>query len=362
MCADILDCTLATACYDLSKYASNARSIEESIEAFDTLFRVPIYLVIYCNKTLEDKIREARQKYNLDKLTLIVVKELEDIGCSDLLEKITRNSKIRPYTCHRTFPERILLLYNKFNFVKQTIINNPFKTSKFGWIDSALCKDGLKICEGNFENLLMYNLKHAPNKFHLQILNVQDKKFKLDSFKEEYYSQARWVVVGCFFTTPAEIGIKILNRLEDIVNHTVNLGFGGGEEAIYLEVLDEFYDDIYRAYGDYQQTLHNYIKPVKNLVYIYWQIVMKYYNFGYYRECIDACYSIISSFDDFQTEQNFYMYVRIYSVLYLSLLHTNKNQADLVADTIRQYYNRNPLFKQNFDNLRYLICMQDFVL
>lgn len=360
--ASIPDCTLTTACYDLTKYSNRARSVEESMEAFDTLFSIPIYLVIYCNKPFEQKIKEIRQKYNLEEKTRIVVKELEEIWSYQLVEKLKSNFENRQVECPRTFPERILILYNKFNFVKQTIISNPFNTSKFGWIDSALSKDGLKICEGNFNNLLLYNLKHAPNKFHLQILNVQDKKFKLDLHKKEYYNQPRWVVVGGFFTTPAEIGMKILTRLEDIVIHTVNLGFCGGEEAIYLEVLDEFYDDIYRTYGDYQQTLHNYIKPVKNLVYIYWLIVMKYYNFGYYRECIDVCYSIISTFDDFQIEQNFDMYVRIYSVLYLSLIYTDKNQAANVADTIRKYYNTHPLFRHNFDNLRYLVGMTDFVL
>jgi hypothetical protein len=253
-------------------------------------------------------------------------------------------------------------MYNKMNFVKQTILNNPFNTRKFGWIDSSLYKDGGKICENNFNNLLLYNLKHAPNKFHLTILDVQDKKFKQDEHKLEFYSQARYVVVGCLFTTPADIGIKILNRMEMLIAHTIDIGYGGGDEHIYLEILDEFYDDIYRSYGDYQQTLNNYIQPTKNLIFIYWNVVMKYFNFGYYRECIDACYSILSSFDDYQTDMNYDLYVRIYSVLYISLLKTNPNQANIVADTIRKYYSTHPHFQSQFNNLKYLVGMNDFVL
>jgi hypothetical protein len=359
--AYIPDCTLTTACYDLSKYSKNARTKEETINLFDSLFRVPVYLVIYCDKTIEPIVKETREKYKLEKLTKIIVQEFEELWCWQFAEKL-RDNFLKIAQCHRSFPERSLLFFNKMDFVKQTIINNPFNTTKFGWIDSGLYKDGIKICENNFDNLLLHSLKHAPNKFHLTIMNVEDKKFKLDINKKEFYSQPRYVVVGCLFTTPADIGLKILNRMEELIAHTINIGYGGTDEHIYLEILDEFYDDIYRSYGDYQQTLHNFIKPTKNLIFIYWNIVIKYFNFGYYKECIDACYSIISSFDEYQTDINFDLYVRIYSALYLSLVRTHNNQATIVADTIRKYYNTHPTFQLQFNNLKNLIGMTDFEL
>lgn len=361
--ATIPDCTLITGCYYLKKYNKNSLTIEDYIPGLEALLRIPCYLVVYCNKDLEEHIIKIRDRNKLFTLTKIIVKEVEELWTYKFKDIINRNRELYwPIEDVRSFTERSLIHYNKFNFVLDTIHNNPFNTTKFGWIDSNLSKDGTKICEGNFNNLLLYNLKHAPNKFHLQILNVEDKKYKLDENKKEYYQQARWLVVGCFYTMPKDIGIKILNRLHEIVEHTINLGYGNGEEAFFLEILDEFYDDIYRSYGDYAQTLNNYIKPVKNLVYIYWQIVMRYFHFGYYRECVDACYSIISSFDDFQTEQNYDMYVRIYSALYLSLQQINPNQAKIVGNTIRRYYNTHPLFKEHFDNLRNLVGMNDFIL
>lgn len=361
--ATIPDCTLTTGCYYLKKYYPNALTIEDYIPGLEALLHIPCYLVIYCNKDLEEHIVRIRKRNNLFTLTKIIVKEVEELWSYKFKDRINKNRELYwPIEDVRSFTERSLIHYNKFNFVLNTIHNNPFNTTKFGWIDSNLSNDGRKICEGNFDNLLLHSLKHAPNKFHLQILNVEDKKYKLDENKREYYQQARWVAVGCFYTTPKDIGIKILNRLEEIVEHTINLGYGNGEEAFFLEILDEFYDDIYRSYGDYAQTLNNYIKPVKNLVYIYWQIVMRYYNFGYYRECVDVCYSIISSFDDFQTEQNYDMYVRIYSALYLSLQQINPNQAEIVGNIIRRYYNTHPLFKQHYDNLRNHVGMNDFIL
>ena len=47
------------------------------------------------------------------------------------------------------------------------------------------------------------------------------------------------------------------------------LGYGHGEEMLYLEILDEFYDDIERSYGDYGQIINNYfLKTTFLLIYV----------------------------------------------------------------------------------------------
>jgi len=362
--ANLPDCTLTTGCFLLNKYNPHSRTIEDTIKGMETLLSVPCYLVIYCNAPLEEHIRNKRESYNLSSLTKIIVKEVEELWAYQFADKIRENRETYwPTRDARVSVESMVVVFNKFNLVLNTIRENPFNTSKFGWIDGSLGLNGSKICaEGNFNNLLLYNLTNVTDKFHLQILNVEDKKYKLDEFKREFYQQARWVAVGCFFITPANIGIKILTRLQEVVAHTIQLGYGHGEEYYYLEVLDEFYDDIYRGYGDFKDTLNNFIRPTKNLVYIYWQIVMRYFGFGYFKECVEACYSIIASFDNFQTELNYDMYVRIYSALYLSLLHIDTEKANIVGQIIKKYYHTHPIFRQNFDNLRHLCGMSDFCL
>lgn len=369
--ADIPDCTLTTGCFLLNKYAQHSRSLEDTINGIETLLSVPCYLVIYCNAPLEEHIKNKRKSYNLDSLTKVVVTEVEDLWAYQFAEKIRKNRESYwPTRDARTSVESTVVIFNKFNLVLNTIKDNPFNTTKFGWIDGGLDINGAngekssKICQDNhnFNNLLLYNLKNITYKFHLQILNVEDKKYKLSEYKREFYQRARWVAVGGFFTTSASIGIKILTRLQEVVAQTIEQGYGHGEEYFYLEILDEFYDDIYRAYGDYRQTLHNFIKPTQNMIYIYWKIVMKYLNHGYYRECADACYAIISSYDNYQPDTNYDMYVRIYCALYLSLLKTHQGQAIAVEHQIRKYYNTHPIFKHQFDNLKKLCGMNEFVI
>jgi len=98
--------------------------------------------------------------------------------------------------------------------------------------------------------------------------------------------------------TNKELGIKILNRLNQIFIQTTILGYGHGEEMLYLEILDEFYDDIEKSYGDYKQLLNNYFYPTKNIYYIYHFIIQNYLNHGYYRECCDCCKITLQSIEN----------------------------------------------------------------
>jgi hypothetical protein len=170
----------------------------------------------------------------------------------------------------------------------------------------------------------------------------------------------RWVACGCLFTTTKAIGMTILNRMKELIVKTTQDGYGHGEEMFYLEILDEFYDDIHRSYGDYKDMLHNFIKPTTNFVYIYWSVVMRYFQLGYWKECVDVCEALIHQYDTFALEINYDLYVRLYSVLYLSLKHVDPSQAMIITHTIRQHYHSNPLFTQQFYNLKSLCGMDDF--
>ena len=100
---------------------------------------------------------------------------------------------------------------------------NPFNTSKFGWIDSSLKKKFSKICENYSLDKFINVLNNITDKFHIQILNVNDKKYKLDENKKQYYQEYRWVVCGSFFTCGSNIGIKILSQLNLV---SLSPGFG----------------------------------------------------------------------------------------------------------------------------------------
>lgn len=361
--AGIPDCTLTTACYLLTKYHPYIRTKEDTIKSVETLLKVPCYLVIYCNEPMEQHLRDKRNEYGLSHLTKIIVQEVEDLWYPSLLDTIKSNrQRYWPTMDQRSCPESHLIMCNKAEFVLQTIHSNPFQTSKFGWIDGNIGENGSKISKHYANNMLLRVLHNVTDKFHLQILNVTDKKYKLAENKREYYEQYRWLMCGCLYTTTKDIGIKILTRLKEITVETTQQGYGHAEEMFFLEILDEFYDDIQRSYGDYNDLLHNFIKPTTNFIYIYWQCVMKYFDAGYYRDCIDVCKTLLKQFDNFEVEINYDLYVRLYSFYYLSLVKTDSSSSENVAQEIRTHYKMNPQFANQFNNLRYICRMDHFVL
>jgi len=359
--AGIPDCTVTTACYVMTRYHPHARSIDDSLRSMETLLAVPCYLVIYCNKDLEEPILERRA--SMRHLTKVVVQEFEDLWCYSLLEKVRANREtFWPTRDARTSAETHLITCNKADFVLQTIASNPFQTTKFAWIDSNLGPKACKISHTYQNNMLLRILHQLTDKFHLQIMNVTDKKYKEPSHKREYYMEYRWIACGCLFSTTKAIGITILNRIKELIIQTTQMGYGHGEEMFYLEILDEFYDDIHRAYGDYQDILHNFIQPTTNFVYVYWNIVMKYHDMGYHKECIDVCRTLIRQFDEFALEMNYDLYVRLYTVYYHSMREVDAGQAEEIALHIRRDYQIHPLYSEQFRSLRSICKMEDFSL
>lgn len=255
------DCTLVTCCYDTSDFNTKPISLVEGINKMDVILRLPIYLVIYTDDKYYEMIKNRRSLYDMDSKTVIIKNKLTDLWSFQYLNQVKENRLTYfPTKDERTSAESHLVTCNKFDFVLNVIELNPFNSNKFGWIDAFLGVNGkMRIYEDYSDNNFLSLLNNITDKFHIQILNVNDKKYKLEEHKREYYQTYRYVVCGGLFTCGKDVGIKILTRLKEIFVITTNLGYGHGEEMLYLEILDEFYDDINKSYGDYGQMGDNFI-------------------------------------------------------------------------------------------------------
>ena len=97
--------------------------------------------------------------------------------------------------------------------------------------------------------------------------------------------------------TSQEAGVPILSRLKEIFVETTMAGYGHGEEMFYLEVLDEYRDQIRGTYGDYGQMLDNFIYPTRNAEYIYHVIMANYQRYGHTDEYAKAAAQLKASAD-----------------------------------------------------------------
>ena len=320
------DCTLTTACFDLSKYTKST-DIRSQIES---LLAVPCYLVIYTDAECIGIIKEIRNSYNLQHITKYFVTRIENLPFYRYIDTVNRNRKhYWPTKDERTSSESHLLCCSKFNFVLETMQQNPFHTTKFGWIDAFVGPNFSKICEDYTPNMLLDILDKSRNdKFHIQMLASVDKKYKKPENKREYYSVYKYFVCGCLFITNKEIGRKIMNRLNELFITTTEQGYGHGEEMLYLEVVDEFYDDIQKSYGDYGQILNNFFHPMRYYRYIHkFLIHQNLYDYGNAREAYDCCKALLYSIEQLHVDCFIDVYMATLLAYYKSSLVVNKDES-----------------------------------
>lgn len=295
----IPDVTLATACYDLTKYFAGSRNIEATIQNMETLLEIECFLCIFGDSVTIPLIREIRnRKFGLGRLTHYIIIDLQNLWAYKYADRIRTNRlAYHPTKTDRDSTESHIIQCNKFDFVLMAMKSDPFRTSKFGWIDANVGINGAKICQDYNKDLLPTILHNVTEKFHIQLLNVEDKAIAHPDRLREFYERYRWVVCGCLFTTGRSIGIPILNRLKEVFIETTMLGYGHAEEPLFIGVLDEFYDSIERSYGDYYNILNNFTRHTRGFQYIYGNLLERYMNFRYYREGYDCSKKLVADFD-----------------------------------------------------------------
>lgn len=344
------DCTLVTSCFCVFDKNNNALSMGQIRESAKTLMQVPCYLVIYGDNATIPLLKTLREENGLLHLTKFIIMELTDLWSYVYFDKVNENRNLYwPSRDARCQTDAHLIMCNKFDFVLQVINFNPFNTTKFGWIDCYLRDNASKICENYNVNKFLYVLNNITDKFHIQVLNVCDKKYKQNDLKREYYEEYRWVVCGCLFTCSKDIGIKIMRRLKEIFIETTKLGYGHGEEMFYLEILDEFYDDIYRSYGDYGQILNNFIEPTANFHYIYWLILTNYLQHGYHKECCECASALITQIENNKVEVSWDLYMKILFDYYVAAFYHNNVESINIAKRIYNICAKNTHMREEFD-------------
>ena len=345
------DCTLVTACFDLSKYNTHVRTPEKALKGIDSILKLPVYLIVFGNKEMIEIIKERRTSYAYDAMTTFVTQEYEELWSAQFTQKVKENrDKYWPTRDARTCAESHLLCANKFDFVLRGMDMNPFQTSMFAWVDSNLHVDDStnKICYRYNSSRIPYVLNHVnKDKFHIQIMGTVDKKYKNMDLKREYYETYRWLVSGCFFTCGVNVGRKILTRLKDIVRDTTCAGYGHGEEMFYLEVLDEYYDDIEKSYGDYGQILNNFIHLSNNYHYVYSTILLNMMNHGYYRDAYDCASNMISSVENYMLdeEMDYGLYISTLRCQYQAALHHKPDVCEAIVKKMTHIASINKSFE-----------------
>jgi len=355
------DVTLVTACFCFHPIHEGARPLHETLSSAEDLLRLPVYLVVYGDADTVPLLRARREAHGhggADRTRFVECRH-DQIDSFQYLERVRKNrTEYWPTRDERTSAETHLVTCNKFDFVLRVMNEDPFHTTSYAWIDAFVHPKMNKICTDYSPSLFMNLLRQIrPDKFHLQIMNVCDKKYIQPQWKREYYQQYRYVVCGCLFACGVRVGRPILERLKAIVKETVEGGWGHGEEMCYLEILEEFSDDLQRSYGDYQQIVNNFHGLRRNLGYVVHLILRKYVAYGYHREAHECAKHLLHSIESGQVQEPVspHVYLEILFTCYLSAYKSQQPSmetlqwANHVLTTIRHHEPLQQLFSERED-------------
>jgi len=257
--------TFVTACFNCNK---NKFFINKYLKKSLRTLLIDCPLIIYCEEEYAHIFKDIRKLFNLEHITQIITVKLEDLFFYKYKSHLLRGEDLE--TNYNKNAHIVML--NKFKFLLDSIKQNIFNTTHFGWIDVNLL-DKTFNNSTNYLDIDIYDkisniCKNPKNNFTIEVINhwTPEMYSNLDSF----YSKYQWIVAGCFFTMDNNVGKIVLQKL---INKAIEIslkGFGSGEESFFSFIIDENIELFNLYVGDYQDTIHNYYKIEKNHNYVNW--------------------------------------------------------------------------------------------
>jgi len=283
--------TLVTAYFNLTKCPDASDEIKARDHAYyfhHAVFTLtlPYNLVIYCDQDSLAEIQKYRPKY-LEHKTKYMIMEFDNFVISgnsfaDFREKINRNRQDKPYHFdNRNTASYYLFCMSRYIMLQNTIVQNPFDSTHFCWINFCMERMGYKNCIHLDEALGVNREKFSTCYIdYIPPETVQDT--------HEYYRWGRCGMCSGFFTGNAQYMYQTCGAILSKFMEYVDMGYGHADEQLYSPVYFEHPDWFEQYFGDYQEMITNYKfiydapeKPLRNF------IRNSFYH-GFYSKCLEA--------------------------------------------------------------------------
>jgi hypothetical protein len=255
-------------CHKDNSYQSQANNYYFKNSLRTLLLEEP--LIIYCDEEYKEKYITIRKTLGYENITKVITMDISDFymykykSHIESFKKFEENSKMNANI--------YILWFSKFEMILKSIENNYFNTTHFCWLDINL----LSKTFNNSTNYLEYDIhdklseiaKNPRDRFAIQTINCWSNTDyeNLDI----YFSQYRWIVSCCFFTTDITTALFIIPKIIEKSEEMLKLNYCQSDESIFAFIIDQYpyYFNLY--IGDYQDTIHNYFTVEKNHHYVHW--------------------------------------------------------------------------------------------
>lgn len=246
--------TFVTSFFDLGKRENNTerRQVQVYLEKGLFLLGLDINLVIFIEEQFVDYVTEHRKAF-MEKTKIIPMK-FEDLHYYQHYDEIVENLKLHPIhnsSSYKDTPNYIILMWEKLEFVKRVIEDNPFKSDYVGWIDF-----GLTHVATTRKCLTNETFKKVPEK--IKIMKLREFSYNEFNDLKTYYSYLRGIMAAGYITGSIE-NMLIFHRLMNIeINRCLEMKVAPVDEQILPIVISKCPDLFILYNGDYEDILDNY--------------------------------------------------------------------------------------------------------
>lgn len=261
-----MDYTIITAWYDVREKENHPEKDDTSNKFFCSpnwyfdsaklLFEKPFPMVIFTEPKCKDQILEARPQH-LHHMTRFVYKDYDELSFYTHFNKYEENhnkNKIQNVTQEKFTAMYKFIVNQKVNFVKDTIMMNPFQTEKFAWMDMRLhCVYDMSLDE---TNEVMKNIPNDKVKLMQMSHTIAEEIYG----RHDFYSWTRGKVAAGFFGGSREPLLKFIELCQTEFLQALKEEMAPTDEMIYSFVIAHNCNLFEPYVGDYGYCLKNLLR------------------------------------------------------------------------------------------------------
>lgn len=283
--------TLVTAYFNLTKEPDSSPEIKERDVSYylkhakDTM-SVDQNLVVYCDKESRSQLELLRPTHLMSKTIFHEIEFSEFDIVQSCRSKIWENRKKHPYNFDpRNTASYYLLCMVRYVIMKQTMEENPFKSTHFAWINMCMERMGWKNLAA-----LSEVFEISRSKFSTCWIDYQPKEL-VENF-ELYFQYGRCGMCSGFFTGELTYFQKFCDKILSVFHECLEQGYGHADEQLYSIVYFRHPELFDPYFGDYQEMITNYVEVRENLISPLSSIIFKSFHYKNFNVCQKACQAL----------------------------------------------------------------------
>lgn len=258
--------TIVTALYDIKRSVNgDGRTFDEYLSWFGQTLKVKSPMVVYVSPEHEEFVLSHRKGLP----TKVITQKLEDVPYYYL------NQDIQNILDDKTFIEKIgapsrveckmslynVIIYSKFKWVQETVLNNYFNTEYFMWMDAGLSRffGGVDLSQKYPGDSAEEALLDAKDKILIQAsMSPYPDLVNAQETTEEYFWDARtWIMAG-LWGGGKDVMLKFIDDIDDVLrNKMIRNGVINNEQNA-MAYLYKNNPDMFIAFENYSHMHRQY--------------------------------------------------------------------------------------------------------